>query len=88
MLPAHLESAVARLLYTVKLVAVATLLFGVFSAAAPRRSIALYQWIMAQVNWRVSPIDERREVGNTRLLGVLLAGFSLAALWLVRASRH
>ena len=46
--------------------------FGVFSALAPQRSIALYQWIMARFNWRVAPIDERREIRTTRILGVLL----------------
>ncbi len=54
------------------------LLFGFFSAACPGRSIALYQALMARCNWRVSPIDERRELATTRVLGVLLVVLSLA----------
>ena len=50
------------------------------------RSIALYQWIMARLNWRVSPIDEVREVRNTRLLGGLLIFLSVVIAWLLRLS--
>jgi len=66
---------------------VGILLFGLFSAVWPRRSIALYQWIMERFNWRVSPIDERREVRTTRVLGVLLVCLSLMGLWLLFARR-
>jgi len=70
-----------------KLGELAILLFGVFSAVWPRRSIALYQWIMERFNWRVSPIDEFREVRTTRVLGILLVLLSLVALWLLVARR-
>ena len=63
------------------LVGVAAFLIGWLSAVAPTRSIRLYQWIMAQLNWRVSPIDERREIRNTKLLGTLLVLLSLLMLW-------
>jgi len=46
---------------------------GVLSAIWPRRSIGLYQWIMERFNWRVTPIDEAREVRNTVFLGAFLA---------------
>jgi len=68
--------------WAVKLTMAAALLFGAFSAAAPRRSIALYQRLMAWFNWRVSPIDERRELRTTVGLGVLIAVLSLIGLWL------
>ncbi len=57
--------------------------FGVFSAAMPERSIALYQRLMARFNWRVSPIDERRELRTTRVLGLLLMLLSAVAWWRV-----
>ena len=57
------------------------LLVGIFSAASPARSIALYEWIMERFNWRVRPIDERRELRTTRVFGLLLTVLSLAALW-------
>ena len=85
--PDRLEPVALHLLCGVKLLAVATLLFGAFSAAAPRQSIELYQWLMARFNWRVSPIDERREVLTTRALGILLVLFSLVALWLLFVKR-
>ena len=57
--------------------------FGAFSAAAPQRSIAFYQRLMAWLNWRVSPIDEPRELRTTRVLGVLLILLSAVVWWRV-----
>ena len=51
---------------------------GLLSAVRPKRSIGLYQWIMERFNWKVVPIDEVREIRNTRALGVALAVLSLA----------
>ena len=59
------------------------LVVGVLSAVSPGRSIGLYQWIMERFNWKVAPIDEAREVRNTRVLGVALAAFSLAIFLMV-----
>ena len=59
------------------LLAAATFLFGLFSALRPQRSIALYQWIMARFNWRVTPLDERRELRTTAWLGAVLIVLSL-----------
>ena len=56
---------------------------GVLSAFWPRRSIGLYQWIMERFNWRVTPIDETREVRNTALLGGILTALSGGMLVLV-----
>ena len=49
------------------------LALGVFSAFNPKRSMGLYRAIMKFYNWNVSPINEAREVRNTRLLGICLA---------------
>ena len=57
-------------------------ILGLLSAASPKRSIGLYQRIMERFNWRVAPIDELREVRNTRALGVILAALSLAVFFL------
>ena len=59
---------------------------GVLSAGWPGRSIGLYQWIMERFNWKVVPIDEVREIRNTRALGVALAVLSLA-IFFVALSR-
>ena len=55
-------------------------LFGIFTAFWPKRSIALYERLMAQINWRVEPIDKAREVRTTRLLGIFLILLSLALI--------
>ena len=65
------------------LVGIAALILGGLSAAAPGRSIALYQGIMRWFNWRVSPIDEARELRNTRLLGAALIVLSAVLWWLL-----
>lgn len=54
------------------------ILFGLFNAFWPERSIVLYQWIMARLNWRVSPINETHEIRMTRILGTVLVLLSLA----------
>lgn len=50
---------------------------GVFSVIWPKRSITLYQRIMERFNWKVVPIDEAKEIRNTRILGMTLAALSL-----------
>lgn len=62
------------------------LVFGIFTALWPRRSIGLYEWLMAKINWRVSPIDEAREVRTTRRFGtyLILLGGALLGLLLLR----
>jgi len=51
---------------------------GILSAARPDRSIALYQWIMERINWKVAPIDLAREIRNTRTEGFVLIALGLA----------
>ena len=58
------------------------LAFGILSAGWPKRSIGLYQGIMERFNWKVIPIDEAREVRNTRGLGAVLSALSLAILFI------
>lgn len=62
------------------------LFFGLFTAAWPKASIRVYQWIMKMFNWSVNPIDERREVRNTRVLGSVLAVLGLAICLMVSFS--
>ena len=86
--PVDMLEALANWGWTVlPLVAAGTLLFGAFSAAAPQRSIALYQRLMAWFNWRVSPIDEPGELRTTRVLGVLLILLSAVVWWRVIVQR-
>jgi len=64
--------------------AVFNLVLGLFSVVWPGHSIRLYQWIMKKYNWKVEPIDAAREVRNTRLLGLVLTGLSIATWMVVR----
>jgi len=59
------------------------LALGILSAGWPKRSIGLYQSIMERFNWKVAPIDEAREVRNTRVLGVALGALSLAIFFII-----
>jgi len=69
------------------LIAGVSLPFGVFTALWPKGSIALYEWLMARINWRVSPIDEAREVRTTRFFGALLILLNLMVLALLWRQR-
>ena len=62
------------------------LALGLLSVARPQRSIRLYQRIMERFNWNVVPIDEAREVRNTRILGVALAALSLVIFFMAFSS--
>jgi hypothetical protein len=53
------------------------LALGILSVGWPKRSIGLYQGIMKRINWNVAPIDERREMRNTRILGAILTALSI-----------
>lgn len=81
---ASLLELVTRVLRTgLPVVAVGTLGFGLYSAVVPRASIALYQALMAWCNWRVTPIDARRELRTTRALGLALSALSVCTLALL-----
>ncbi len=56
---------------------------GLLSFAKPRQSIQLYQVIMVWFNWRVVPINEAKELRNTRVLGAILVFLSLVDAWLL-----
>jgi len=51
---------------------IAGITLGGLSLLSPRRSILLYVRMMKRFNWRVSPIDEDREIRNTRRMGFFL----------------
>ena len=64
-------------------VAAAAMGLGALSAAAPARSIAVYQRVMAWFNWRVEPVDLAHELRTTRWLGLLLIGLGGILTWRV-----
>ena len=83
------EPVIGRMMIlSLKGLAVTTLLFGIWSALSPGRSIALYQAIMRFFNWRVEPIDRPRELLTTRWLGVGLACCSVLNFFLLLRGLH
>ena len=74
------ERVIEGIVVGLKAVAIGTLVFGAWSTVQPGRSIALYQAIMRACNWRVEPIDQRREFTTTRWLGIALTACSLLSL--------
>jgi hypothetical protein len=57
------------------------LALGILSIGWPKKSIGLYQWAMERFNWKVAPIDEAREVRNTRILGWVLVALGLVTFF-------
>jgi len=55
---------------------------GILSVISPKRSIGLCQWIMECFNWKVTPIDEAREIRHTRILGGVLTALSLVIFFM------
>lgn len=68
------------------LIALAGISVGALSAVSPERSIGLYQWIMKWFNWRVEPIDFKKEIRNTRVLGILMVILSAAIFFVLLQS--
>ncbi len=54
------------------LVSIFSFLLGILSGFRPTRSIDLYVWLMSKFNWHATPIDEEREIRNTRRFGLCL----------------
>ena len=78
-----LERVIMWTITGLRVSAMLTLLFGMWSVLRPGQSIALYQAIMRAFNWRVEPIDRPRELLTTRWLGAALIICSVLSLWLL-----
>lgn len=73
----NVESCLLGFKMALYLIALAAASVGFLSFFSPSKSIRLYQWIMRGFNWRVEPIDERRELRNTKWLGALMTILAL-----------
>jgi len=67
-------------------ISVISLSLGLLSLGWPDRSIRLYQRMMEAFNWRVHPIDEARELKNTKRFGIwlILLGVALGVVTLLK----
>ena len=63
-------------------VAVFSILLGVFLMARPKQvidaQITFYRWI----NWRMEPVSWEKEIRNTRIMGVVALAAGIATLLL------
>ncbi|UCD16029.1 MAG: hypothetical protein JSV34_02970 [Candidatus Omnitrophota bacterium] len=50
---------------------VVTLLIGAFLVGNPALSLEIQRKFYEKINWRVEPIDMRKEIRNTRIMGVV-----------------
>jgi hypothetical protein len=65
------------------IIAVSGSVLGVLSFISPALSLRLYQVIMAFFNWRVEPIDLKKELLTTRSFGLLMIVLSVAIFFVL-----
>jgi hypothetical protein len=56
------------------------LLIGIFIARKPLWVIEAQKAFYAKINWRMEPISLKKEIRNTRLMGLFLVFFVLGAI--------
>lgn len=73
--------------FTPLLIFLAALIFlaGSFVFVDPARAIELQKRFYAKINWRIEPIDMRKELRNTKIMGLsmVIAAILSAILYLV-----
>lgn len=58
----------------------AGIIIGVILAVKPGMAIEMQRKFYEKINWRLEPISMEKELRNTRLMGMVLAGILTAAL--------
>ncbi|MDP2653437.1 MAG: hypothetical protein Q8Q08_05330 [Candidatus Omnitrophota bacterium] len=61
------------------LIAVPALLLGIFIFSRPLQVFAIQKRFYELINWRIEPISMEKEIRNTRLMGLFLVVFVIAA---------
>ena len=61
-------------------VSLSCLLFGLFLYFKPAQAIKFQQKFYEKINWRMEPIDFKKEIRNTKWMGAFLIVFVIAAL--------
>jgi len=56
------------------------LLIGIFIARRPFSAIEIQKKFYAKINWRIEPISLKKEIRNTRLMGLFLVLFVISAI--------
>jgi hypothetical protein len=56
---------------------------GILFILRPDLAIEVQRRFYAKINWKIEPIDIRKELRNTRIMGLFLVSLCVAALVLV-----
>ena len=62
------------------LIVIANLFIGSFLFLKPALSIEVQIKFYEKINWRIEPISMRKEVRNTRIMGIILIAVTLAMM--------
>ena len=62
------------------LIVMANLFIGSFLSLKPALSIEVQIKFYEKINWRIEPISMRKEVRNTRIMGIILIAVTLAMM--------
>ena len=77
-----MDLAFANFIFVV--IALISLMLGVFIYARPLAAFAIQKEFYAKINWRIEPISLEKEIRNTKLMGLfLIILVILAALYAV-----
>jgi hypothetical protein len=64
-------------------IAACSAFLGLFLMYAPARAIDIQKKFYSLINWRIEPIDMRKEIRNTRIMGSILIAGVISTLWYV-----
>ena len=68
------------------LVSVVGITIGLFVFFKPELTIEIQRKFYEKINWRIEPISMRKEIRNTKIMGISLTAVSIVTMisWLLR----
>ena len=71
-----------KLLYVSEIILTCvSLICGILCLKYPKQTIRFQQFFYSKINWRMEPIDLKKEIRNTRIMGIFLIAVAIAAFW-------
>ena len=56
------------------------IIIGLFVFFKPEMTIEIQKNFYEKINWRIEPISMRKEIRNTKIMGIFLVALSIAAI--------
>jgi hypothetical protein len=56
------------------------IIIGLFVFFKPEMTIEIQRKFYEKINWRIEPISMRKEIRNTKIMGIFLVALSIAAI--------